>query len=181
MARGAGVADKAILAPRWGARFWKWDFGLKGSRMENKLLNEQVLEQVQEVFTELKQPVQVLFFGSSKTACDYCEDTLQLLKEVTALSDKLGLSEYDLDVDVELAKKYHVDKAPGFILAGKDGEQIIDYGVLYSGIPAGHEFGSLIHDLVLVSGRDSGLSQKARNFLAGLRKPVHLQVFVTPT
>jgi alkyl hydroperoxide reductase subunit AhpF len=53
--------------------------------------------------------------------------------------------------------------------------------VLYSGIPAGHEFGSLIHDLVLVSGRDSGLSQKARNFLAGLRKPVHLQVFVTPT
>jgi alkyl hydroperoxide reductase subunit AhpF len=149
--------------------------------MENKLLNEQILDQVQEVFAELKQPVQVLFFGSSKSACDYCEDTLQLLKEVTALSEKLGLSEYDLDVDTELAKQYHVDKAPGFVIAGKDGEQLIDYGILYSGIPAGHEFGSLIQDLVLVSGRDSGLDQKTRIYLAGLDKPVHLQVFVTPT
>ena len=149
--------------------------------MENKLLNEQVLEQVREVFTELKQPVQVLFFGSSKTACDYCEDTLQLLKEVAALSDKLGLSEYDLDVDTEMAKQYRIDKAPGFVLVGKDGKQLVDYGILYSGIPAGHEFGSLIHDLVLVSGRDSGLDQKTRAYLAGLDKPVNLQVFVTPT
>lgn len=149
--------------------------------MENKLLNEQVLGQVREVFAELRQPVQVLFFGSSKTACDYCEDTLQLLKEVTALSDKLELKEYDLDVDTELAKQYRVDKAPGIVLAGVNGDQIIDYGVQYSGIPAGHEFGSLIQDLVLVSGRDSGLDQATREYLAGLEKPVHLQVFVTPT
>lgn len=149
--------------------------------MENKLLDEQVVEQVRAVFSELKQPVQVLFFGSSQTACDYCEDTLQLLKEVTALSDKLGLNEYDLDIDTELAKQYRVDKAPAFVLAGKDEDQLIDFGIQFSGIPAGHEFGSLIHDLVLVSGRDSGLDQRTRAYLAGLDKPVHLQVFVTPT
>jgi hypothetical protein len=39
----------------------------------------------------------------------------------------------------------------------------------------------LIHDLVLISGRDSGLSEQTREFLSSLDKPVHLQVFVTPT
>jgi alkyl hydroperoxide reductase subunit AhpF len=33
----------------------------------------------------------------------------------------------------------------------------------------------------LVSGRDSGLSQDVRNYLKNLDKPLHMQVFVTPT
>ncbi len=70
---------------------------------------------------------------------------------------------------------------PGLVLAGREGEEIIDFGVRYAGIPAGHEFSSLIHDLVLVSGRDSGLDRKTRDFLGGLTQPVSLQVFVTPT
>jgi alkyl hydroperoxide reductase subunit AhpF len=53
--------------------------------------------------------------------------------------------------------------------------------VRYAGIPSGHEFSSLIQDLILVSGRDSGLSEQTREYLAGLKEPVHLQVFVTPT
>jgi alkyl hydroperoxide reductase subunit AhpF len=74
-----------------------------------------------------------------------------------------------------------VDKVPGLVLAGRDGDQILDYGIRYAGIPSGHEFSSLIHDLVLVSGRDSGLREQTRAYLAKLDKPVHLQVFVTPT
>ena len=54
-------------------------------------------------------------------------------------------------------------------------------GIRYAGIPSGHEFSSLIHDLILVSGRDSGLGQETRNFLKSLDSPVLLQVFVTPT
>ena len=149
--------------------------------MEEQLLSEQVRAQVRDVLGDMKQPVQVLFFGSSKTGCEYCEDTRQLIKEVVELSDKLALSEYDLDVDTGLAEQYHVDKAPAIVLAGRDGEKITDYGVVFSGIPAGHEFASLIHSIVLVSGRDSGLDKKTRALLAKLDKPVHLQVFVTPT
>jgi len=67
------------------------------------------------------------------------------------------------------------------VLAGRDGDQILDFGVRYAGIPSGHEFSSLIHDLVLVSGRDSGLSEETRQFLSSLDQPVLLQVFVTPT
>ena len=148
--------------------------------MADKLLNEQVIGQVQEAFQGLQEPVQVLFFGR-KTDCAYCDDTRQLLEEVTGISDKLSLQVYDLDEDADLAAQYGIDKAPGFLLAGYDGEELVDYGVHFAGIPAGHEFSTLIHDLLLVSGRDSNLGQETRDFLAGLDKPVHLQVFVTPT
>jgi alkyl hydroperoxide reductase subunit AhpF len=148
--------------------------------MATNLLNESIARQVQEVFEQLHEPVQVLFFGK-KDGCDYCADTLQLVEEVVSLSDKLELSVYDMELDADLARRYNVDKAPCLVLAGRDGDQIMDFGVRYAGIPAGHEFSSLIHDLVLVSGRDSGLSQTTRGFLRGLTSPVRLQVFVTPT
>jgi glutaredoxin-like protein len=148
--------------------------------MQTKLLNDQIIDQVQEVFEQLQQPVEVLFF-SKKTGCDYCEDTLQLLQEVIGLSDKLNLNVYDLDEDAAIAGQYKVDKAPGLVIAGRDGDQILDYGIRIAGIPSGHEFSSLIHDLILVSGRDSGLTQDVRRYLQELDQPVHLQVFVTPT
>jgi alkyl hydroperoxide reductase subunit AhpF len=148
--------------------------------MQTRLLNEAIIDQVREVFDQLKEPVELLFFGQ-EAGCEYCEDTLQLVQEVVALSDKLGVRVHDLDRDASVAKQYKVDKAPGIVIAGRDGDQILDYGIRYAGIPAGHEFSSLIHDLILVSGRDSGLDAKTRQFLAGLKEPVLLQVFVTPT
>ena len=148
--------------------------------MTTKLLNDEVIEQVEEIFAGLQEPVQVLFFGSQQD-CDYCEDTLQLVQEVVDISDKLELSIYDIEEDAALASQYNVDKAPGLVLAGRDGDQILDYGVRYAGIPSGHEFSSLIHTLLLVSGRDSDLSQDTRQKLQELDTPVHLMVFVTPT
>lgn len=148
--------------------------------MSEKLLNEDIAQQVQDVFGQLSQPVDVLFFGR-KDGCDYCDDTQQLLEEVIALSDKLNLQIYDLDEDAAIASQYKVDKAPGIVLAGRDGADSQDFGIRYAGIPAGHEFSSLIQGMLLVSSRQSGLSEATRDFLANLSEPVHLQVFVTPT
>ena len=148
--------------------------------MTTKLLNEEVASQVQEVFNHLQEPVEVLFFGE-KEGCEYCDDTRQLVEEVVALSDKLGVEAYDLNDDAELARQYSVEKTPGLVMLGREGEQLLDYGIRYAGIPSGHEFSSLINDMVLVSGRDSGLDQSTRDFLADLTEPVVLQVYVTPT
>ena len=144
------------------------------------LLIEDVKNQVREVFAQLKDPTQVLFFGK-KNECEFCDDTRQLVEEVVELSEKLTLEVYDLDENADIAKNFNVDKAPGLVIAGRAEGQILDFGIRYAGIPSGHEFSSFIHDLVLVSGRDSGLSRKTRDFLSKLDKPVHLQVFVTPT
>ena len=97
------------------------------------------------------------------------------------MSDKISLSIYDLDQDEELAQRYQIDKAPTLVVAGEHEGQIIDYGVRFAGIPAGHEFSSFIHVLVMVSGRDSSLQKNTRQFLKQLKEPVRLQVFVTPT
>lgn len=148
--------------------------------MTTKLLNDEVAGQVRDVFQGLQEPVEVLFFGA-KENCVYCDDTRQLVEEIVELSDLLGMQIYDLEENAETARKYNVDKVPGLVLLGRDGEQLLDYGIRYAGIPSGHEFSSLINDLVLVSGRDSGLDQETRQILAGLNEPVLLQVYVTPT
>lgn len=148
--------------------------------MGDKLLNDQIVGQIKQAFSQLKEPVQVLFF-SKQEDCDYCRDTMQLLQEVTDLSDRLDLSIYDMEMDADIARQFKVDKSPMLVITGRDGDQLQDYGVRMAGIPSGYEFSSLIQDLILVSSRDSGLSSHTREMLAKLDKPVHLQVFVTPT
>jgi glutaredoxin-like protein len=145
-----------------------------------KFLNSQIIQQIGEAFAELKEPVQILYFGS-KESCETCEETRQLLEEVAAANDKLGLDVYDFENDEELANKFNVNKVPGVVIAARDGDRITDFGIQFSGIPAGYEFSTLINDILLVSKRDSGLSSKAREFLKNLDKPLLLQVFVTPT
>lgn len=145
-----------------------------------KLLNDQVVEQIKQAFAQIKEPVQILFFGS-KANCDYCGEARQLMEEVVAINDHLGLTVYDLQENADVAAQFNVDKAPAIVIAAKNGTEVVDLGIQFSGIPAGHEFGTFIHDILLVSGRDSGLGAQTRAFLQGLEKPLHLQVFVTPT
>ncbi len=148
--------------------------------MSEKLLNEEITSQIRDIFNQLDKPVGVLFFGQEED-CDYCGDTRMLLEELTAISDKLSMEQYDLDANQDVASTYRVDKAPGIVLVGKDGEQVVDFGLRYAGIPSGHEFSSLIHDLVRVSSLDSGLSEQTRALIKKVDQPVHLMVFVTPT
>jgi len=148
--------------------------------MAETLLNDEITIQIKDAFGQLKKPVEVLFFGD-ESDCDYCDDTRQLLEEVAAITDLINLSVYDIEKDAAIAQQYKMDKAPGSVILGRDGDQLLDYGVRLAGIPSGHEFSSLIQDLILVSGRDSGLSAETRKALNDLDKPVLLQVFVTPT
>ena len=145
-----------------------------------EFLDTGLRKQVRQVFEDMREPVSIIIFGSA-SKCEYCEETIQLLTEVTVLSDLLTLEVHDLDEDSELASHYHVDKAPGIVIAGGWGEDIIDFGIRYYGVPAGSEFGALINDLLTVSKRESGLSKETLAFLAGLKEPVHLMVFSTPT
>jgi glutaredoxin-like protein len=145
-----------------------------------KVLDPQITKQIQQAFSDIQEPVQVLLF-TSKASCDYCNETQQLLEEVIALHDKVELSVYDIDENQDLAIKFNVTNTPGIVIAAKDGQEVKNFGIQYSGIPAGHEFNTLINDILIVSRRDSGLDTKTREFLKNLDKPVLLQVFVTPT
>jgi len=145
-----------------------------------KVLNGQIVKQIEGAFAEMKEPVQVLFFGSREN-CDYCSETRQLLEEVTALNDRIELSVYDMQEDPDIAEQFNVTNAPGIVIAARDNAEVTNLGIQFSGIPSGHEFSTLINDILIVSRRESGLDEKTRGFLKNLSQPLHLQVFVTPT
>ena len=145
-----------------------------------KVLNDQITKQIRDAFADVQEPVQVLFFGL-KDNCDYCNETKQLLDEVTSLNDKIELKVYDIQEHADIASQFNVTNAPGIVIAAKDNAEVKNLGIQFSGIPSGHEFSTLINDILIVSKRESGLDAKTREFLKNLTQPLHLQVFVTPT
>ena len=145
-----------------------------------KQLDVSIVKKIQDIFTKLSQPVAVMLF-TGQADCDYCEQAASLLQEVAQLSDKLDLKIYDLDTQADVARSYQIDKAPGIVIAARDGDKVIDYGIRFYGTPMGAEFSTFINDLLLVSNRDSGLAPETRTALNNLKQPVHMQVFVTPT
>ncbi len=149
------------------------------------LLNENIQEQVRQALEPLEAPVKMLLFtqasgGALEIECTMCTETRQLAEEVAALSDAITLETRDFVKDAELAERYGIDKIPAIAIL-KDGPEPVDYGIRMYGIPSGYEFSSLIHDLLLVGSGRAGLSEKTLQEISRLDRPVHIQVYVTPT
>ena len=102
------------------------------SNLVTNLLNDDVRNQVREAFNQLQEPVQILFFGT-KEQCDYCDDTLKLVEEVSSLSEKLSVQAFDVEADSTIAENYNVSLTPGLVIAAEGQDGPIDYGVRYAG------------------------------------------------
>ena len=139
------------------------------------LLNDSVRADVRKRLKELKDPVKIINF-TQEIECQFCADTRRLMEEIAGLADKLSLEVYNFVTDKEQAKKYGVDKIPATVIAGDK-----DYGIRFYGIPSGYEFGGVIESILMVSKKESGLAAATKKKLAGLKHPLHLEVFVTPT
>ena len=70
------------------------------------LLNSEISNQVKEAFNQLDQEVEVLFFGRQEN-CEFCDQTQQLVFEVTELSDKLSLTIYDVEIHTVAETREH--------------------------------------------------------------------------
>ena len=145
-----------------------------------KIISEEIVDQISEIFEGLEKGVEILFFGKQEK-CDSCDEIAQLIGEVAELSDKIQTRVLDLKSDANLADQYHVDQAPTLVMLARDGEKLMDYGVRLLGAPAGHEFTTLIYDILMISKRRTELSEETRTYLKNLETPLLLQVFVTPT
>ncbi len=128
-------------------------------------------------FSEMQHKVKVILFEAALD-CVYCPQTKQILEEVAELSDKIEVTFYNYHTEKEQVEKYHIDKIPAIVILDENEK---DYGIRFFGIPSGYEFATLIEDLIMVSTGETSLSQKTVDALKNLMKPVHLQVFVTPT
>jgi len=139
------------------------------------LLDEQTQAQVRQQLEGLSGPVKLVVF-TQELECDYCRENTALAQEVADLSDQIEARICDFTLDKEMVQHYHVDKIPAIVVEGEK-----DYGVRFYGVPFGYEFASLLEAIQLVSAGDSGLAAESRETLAGLKEPLHLQVFVTLT
>lgn len=139
------------------------------------MLQERDRQVVRQRLEGLVEPVRLVYF-TQELECEFCRETRQLLEEVAALSDKVSLEVFNFQTDREQRDAYGIDKIPATVVMGKK-----DYGIRYYGVPSGYEFASLLETMLLVSSGDSGLAVETRQRLAQLQKPLHLEVFVTPT
>ncbi|KPU63519.1 glutaredoxin [Thermococcus sp. EP1] len=130
----------------------------------------------EEFFSKLVNPVKIIVF-IGKENCQYCDQLKQLVHEISELSDLVTYEIHDFDNEKDLAEKYRVDVAPAVVIT-QDGK---DLGVRYFGLPAGHEFGSFLEDIVDVSKGETDLLEETKEVLRGINKDVQIYVFVTPT
>lgn len=143
------------------------------------LLKEADQQHLREQFEALEAPVKLVMF-TQDMECQYCKETRMISEEVAALSSNISVEVYDFVRDQEIAEEYKIDKIPAIAVV-RGGDEPKDYGIRLYGIPSGYEFSSLIENIMMVSGGDSGLSPETKAWVESLETPVHLQVFVTPT
>jgi glutaredoxin-like protein len=123
----------------------------------------------------LVNPVTLTVF-TQEIECDYCRETRELAQEISSLNSKIRIQVFDLLKDKEKASEYHVDKVPAIVVEGSKKSRVKFYG-----IPAGYEFSTLMKDVIQASRGETALSAETKKMLSTINRPVHLQVFVTPT
>ncbi|OAA30136.1 glutaredoxin [Kosmotoga arenicorallina S304] len=144
--------------------------------MAERLLNDEIRKQVKEILSEMKGKVKILFFNSDSN-CDYCSTVEGLIGELTEITDQIEFERHELDS--EKASELGIKMAPALVLLTPDGK---DKGVRFYGIPSGHEFGTLLQDILSFSKNAvAELSPESLEKLSKIDKPVDIKVFVTPT
>ncbi len=140
-------------------------------RIEEKILND-----VRQMFDGLTSDVTLHMF-TNKNHCLLCNETLDLAEQIANQSERVKLDHCECDIDSEKAQQWQIQRHPAITIEGK-GKGMIRF----FGIPSGYEFGSLIESIIMAgTDKESDLDSEIVEEIQKIDKPVHLQVFVTPT
>ena len=138
-------------------------------------------QKLRDAFSEMTSRVRLLFFTQALD-CEMCPHTKQILDELPPLSDKISIEEVNFVLEKEKAAQYGIDRVPAIALVGEGGsKQQKDSKIRFLGTPAGYEFMSLIHAVLLVGGRPPSLTEENRRRVMAVTRPITMQVFTTPT
>ena len=140
------------------------------------LMTEEVATQLKGEFAQLVNPVRLAVF-SQALADPESEQVRRLVEELGALDSRLSVEPYNFVLDKEKVDALKIARIPAIAVMGADK----DYGIRMYGLPSGYEFGTLVEAILDVSRGDSGLSEETRAALKQVTRPVHVQVFSTPT
>jgi len=130
---------------------------------------------IKKKFTALVNDVELVNF-TQEYECQFCKEARDIVLQLGALSPKIKAKVFDFVNNGDDVTKFNIKKIPAIAIIGKQ-----DYGIRYYGVPAGYEFTAFIDDIIDVSKGTTSLSENIKKKLADIKKPVHLQVFVSPT
>ena len=139
------------------------------------LLDDKIKQEVKTALGDLPNPVRLVMF-TQEFECQFCRETRQLIEEVADVHDQISTEILNFVVDKDEAEAYGIDKIPAVAVVGEK-----DFGIRFYGIPSGYEFSSLIESIKLAGTGKPQLSPAGIEFAQGLKDPVHIQVYVTPT
>ena len=140
------------------------------------LIAEDVAAQLKEELAKLVNPVRLAVF-SQALADPESDQVRRLVEELGALDDRLTTESYNFVLDTEKVEALRIARIPAIAILGAEK----DYGIRMYGLPSGYEFGTLVDAILDVSRGESGLSDETKQALAVVDRPVHIQVFSTPT
>src|SRR3546814_13944634 len=103
------------------------------------MLDAKMKQQLQGLLTNLREPIELV---SSLDDGAKSAELAELLDEIAALSDKVGVSRADDDA-----------RRPSFLIRRASNH---DVAVRFAGLPLGHDFTSLVLALLQEIGRASG-------------------------
>jgi glutaredoxin-like protein len=144
---------------------------------ENIKIEDKILNDVKQMFDEISSDVTLHMFTKTDH-CLLCNETLSLADQVSQQSEKVKLDHCECDIESEKAQKWKIARHPAIAIEGSS----IKGQIRFYGIPSGYEFGSFIES-IMMAGRDSepDLEPEMIEEIKKIDKPVHFQVFVTPT
>ena len=139
-------------------------------------ISEDEQKKIKDMFADkMEDEVNIIYF-SKEDECEYCEDTEEILTEISELNDKINLEISDLNSDK--AKEYDIEMAPATIFVDENGK---DSGVRFYGIPSGYEFNTLIEGIIDLSRELPDIPEDMIEKIKEIDSEVKVQVFITPS
>lgn len=141
------------------------------------LLSAQDEAVLKQHLSAITKPVTCLLFTQAIGGSESGRVAKQILGEIASLNDKIAIVEKNFILDTEDKTKYGVDKAPAIVLLS-DGQ---DTRMKMYGAPTGYEFVGLVEAILVAGTHQVDLEAQTLAWLATVDKPMHIQVFSTPT
>ena len=136
--------------------------------------DEQVLTQH---LSAIHKPVSLVLFTQTIAGSESGVVAKQVLDELARLNDKITVVEKNFILDLDDRARYGVDKSPAIVVLS-DGN---DTRMRFYGAPTGYEFVPLVEAVLLAGTGNIELEEETVKLIATVDKPMHLQVFSTPT
>jgi len=139
-----------------------------------ELISEEDKKYLREEFDKaLKREVEILYFGEQGKGSQYSIQTKELLEELVALNDNLSLTLKNCD-DADEMKSEGLSFCPSIKVKSERSGFVNFYG-----IPAGHEFISLVEAINDMGSNNLSLPDDVVEGLKGIDENVDIKVFIT--